>query len=80
MTRFKSGDLVVITHLGSNRFIGKVGVLEHISPNVDPGTLSHLVRFLQPTDRGERTHMFSEDELAKLTETKLDKLPYDLVP
>lgn len=74
MTRFKTGDLVVATHRALNRHIGKVGAVHAVS------RVSVEVIFLQPTTNGERITALFEDELILLTETKLDKLPYDIVP
>lgn len=80
MKRFRSGDVVVVTPVASPGLVGKVAVLEHVSPRPFPGTVSYLVRFLQPIENGQRCMMFSEDELARLSETKLDKIPDHLMP
>lgn len=80
MSRFKTGDFVVATNRASLRFIGKVGVVTEIDSITDPRVTGHTVRFLQPTDRGERTGVFFADELVLLTDTKLDKIPYNIVP
>lgn len=74
MHRFKTGDFVVATHRALNRYIGKVGVVHAVS------RVTVEVVFLQPTANGERITALFEDELILLTETKFDKLPYDIVP
>lgn len=80
MSRFKTGDFVVATNRASLRYIGKVGVVVIVDSITDPRVTGHTVRFLQPTDRGERTEVFFADELIHLSDTKFDKIPYDLVP
>lgn len=74
MNNFKTGDIVVVTHRAINRYIGKVGTV-----HAKHGIMTEVI-FLQPTERGERAGMLFSDELVLLTETALDKLPYDLVP
>lgn len=71
---FKAGEFVVATHKAMTRHIGKVGVVLGQSNSMVE------VRFLQPTENGERRAVMFVDELVHLTDTKLDKLPYNLVP
>lgn len=71
---FQAGEFVVATHRALNRHIGKVGIVLGQSNSMVE------VMFLQPMENGERRAVMFEDELILLTDTKLDKIPYNLVP
>ena len=71
---FQAGEVVVANHRALNRHIGKVGVV------LGPPSTTVEVMFLQPMENGERRATMFTDELVPLTDTALDKIPYDLVP